>query len=383
MPVSFLPAWFYYHSGKNQYPDKKLGKEVTSGFLAVAVGTAFFIPALSLVTTYMEQSPYVNNAEVWKNGSMSININYPNPMSIPVRYTVESMGSNMTVAIYHTKTITIKFIQLVPPENSVISTSDFINNTGKSLTKDIYKMPINARHFDEISNKTYNYSLKIGYIDSINKIKNIDEIAIPFKWRIMMKDLPWLNYLWIVMAGVIASRFITFIADTKKDDPLNIDRTESLWIAFTFIIAVIAFASFKDNVTLGNIVIFNILTSFAFGFGSQKVLELARAFPGTTIPTPSQVTGLEVTRKNGQIELKWDKNPETDIDEYYIYRGLAPNFIITAQAPTYKRPADETSYLDKEVEPGHDYYYRISAVNKGRSIGPHSAEKKIVFSVNK
>jgi len=113
------------------------------------------------------------------------------------------------------------------------------------------------------------------------------------------------------------------------------------------------------------------------------VLELARAFPGTTIPTPSQVTGLEVTRKNGQIELKWDKNPETDIDEYYIYRGLAPNFIITAQAPTYKRPADETSYLDKEVEPGHDYYYRISAVNKGRSIGPHSAEKKIVFSVNK
>ena len=206
----------------------------------------------------MEQSPYVNNAEVWKNGSMSININYPNPMSIPVRYTVESMGSNMTVAIYHTKTITIKFIQLVPPENSVISTSDFINNTGKSLTKDIYKMPINARHFDEISNKTYNYSLKIGYIDSINKIKNIDEIAIPFKWRIMMKDLPWLNYLWIVMAGVIASRFITFIADTKKDDPLNIDRTESLWIAFTFIIAVIAFASFKDNVTLGNIVIFNI-----------------------------------------------------------------------------------------------------------------------------
>ena len=372
----FLAAWFFYYSGRNQYPDKKFGKEATSGFLAVAVVTAFFIPTLSLITTFMEQTPDVNNAQVWKNGSISVTINYPNPLSIPVRFTVESFSKDMTVSIYHPKSVTIQFIQLLPPENSIISTSDFTNKTEKLATKDIYKMPIYARHFDEISNKSYSYNLKIGYSDSSSKVKSINEITIPFKWRLIMNDLPWLNYLWIVMAGVVASRFITFIADTKKDDPININRTESMWIAFTFIIAVIAFASFKDNVTLGKIVIFNILTSFAFGFGSQKVLELARAFPGTTTQTPAQVTGLEVIRKTGQIELKWDKNPEKDIDEYYIYRGGSPDFVIMAEAPTYKCPQDETSYVDKKVEDGHDYYYRISAVNKARNIGPHSAEEK-------
>ncbi len=384
----FYTGWFFYYRednkfprdaktvNKNENPEIRRGREVTSGFLIVAIGTTFFIPTLSLITSYLEQPQDVNNVITWSNGSILVNINYPNPLNIPIKYSLENLTKNLMVTVYHPANVRISFLDLVSPQDSVISTSPKFNNITKKLyTKEIFNMPIYAQHFDEISNKTYNYSLIMGYTDSSSKDKEVKQITIPFEWTIIMKDLPWLNYLWIVMAGVVASRFITFIADTKKEDPIDIDRTESLWIAFTFIIAVIAFASFKENVILGNIGIFNVLASFAFGFGSQKVLELTRVFPGTSVSTPAQVTGLKLTSESNEIKLEWDSTSETDIDHYNIYRGKAPGFIITAQAPTAMSP--ENSYTDTGLDPDTNYYYRVSAVNKASSIGPHSTEETI------
>ena len=352
----FYASWIFYYRDDNKINGNRRGKIVTSGFLAVAVGTAFFIPTLSLITSYMENPPDVNYISTWSNASMLVNIYYPNPLNIPIKYTIDSLSKDLTVKINHPNSITITSLGLVPPQDSIISTSgnftDITSKSGMNVSSNItsksgmnvssnitsksgmnvFNMPIYARHFDEISNKTYNYRLIMGYTDSSSKTKDIKQVIIPFKWTIIMKDLPWLNYLWVVMAGVVASRFITFIADTKKDEPIDIDRTESLWIAFTFIIAVIAFASFKENVTLGSILIFNVLASFAFGFGSQKVLELARVFPGTSISTPAQVTGLSATPASNQIELQWNPNPETDIDHYNIYRGQQEGFIIISSS---------------------------------------------------
>lgn len=392
----YYASRFFYYRYDNEYPSEatksqklpRLGRNVTSGFLFVAVGTAFFIPTLSLVTSYLEEVTDVGNTKSWKNGTIFININYPDPLNIPVTYSLEGKSKEIIVEIDKPKNVTIRFVKLVSPSDPLISTSGnfkpitnktdskILNNIVTAQGMTLYHLPIKAVHLGEISNKTYNYSLNVGYTDTISKTNEIKQITIPFNWTVVMKDLGWLNYLWIVMAGVVASRFITFIADTKKTEPINIDRTESLWIAFTFIIAILAFASFKDNVTLGSIVLFNVLIAFAFGFGSQKVLELARAFPGSSSITPAQVTGLELVSDSKQIKLKWDQNPETDIDYYYIYRGEAPGFPITAQAYTHRIPSKDTTFTDTGLDdPNKTYYYRVSAVNKDGNIGRHSTEK--------
>jgi hypothetical protein len=393
----FYASWIFYYRENNVLRRETItvngknvikiirGKNVTSGFLAVAVGTAFFIPTLSLVTSYSEQATDINNIETWSIGETFVTISYPNPLSIPVKYNLENLDKNLTVKINHPQSVTVTSVDLLSPQDSIVSTSLNFTNSTKKLSSEIsssianksgvkvFTMPVNAIHNGELSNKTYNYSLIMGYTELSNKTNYNKQVTIPFNWTVITKDMPWLSYLWIVMAGVVASRFITFIADTKKNEPIDIDRAESLWIAFTFIIAVIAFASFKENVTLGSIVIFNVLASFAFGFGSQKVLELARAFPGTSISTPAQVTNLRsAAATSNQIQLEWDPNPETDIDHYNIYRGLASNFIIIAQAPNGVTPA--TSYTDTGLKNNTNFFYRVSAVNKDGGIGPHSAE---------
>lgn len=390
--VLFYVSLFFYHRKINEYPPENdngntripLGKNVTSGFLAVALGTAFMIPTMSLVTSYLEEVPDVSNTKSWSNGSLYANIKYPNPLYVPVKNSLESKIKNITVQIYHPDTANIKFLNLIAPGGSSVSTDgNFTNMTKKLVTtipvnvsgtliEKLYNAQIRVVHNGDIANKTYNYNLVLGYIDTVGKTGGIKEIIIPFNWTIITKDLSWTNYLWIVMAGVVTSRFITFVADTKKTETIDIDRTESIWIAFTFIIAILAFSSFKDNVTLGQIVLFNVLISFAFGFGSQKVLELARAFPAST-QIPAQVKGLKLTPEATQIKLEWDQNSENDIDYYNIYRGKSENFVILAQAPTHTSPVTETSYTDKGLDPG-TYYYRVSAVNKAGSIGPHSSE---------
>ena len=147
----------------------------------------------------------------------------------------------------------------------------------------------------------------------------MEEVIVPFEWTIISKDLTWLGYFWIVLAGVVASRLISFVVDTGANEPLNIDRREAVWLVYTFVIAVLAFASFKDEILGLDSIMFGVITAFVFGFGSDKVLELARAFPRTSQTTssgPSQVQGLSVTVPSGtteQLKLDWTQNPESDI----------------------------------------------------------------------
>ena len=51
-----------------------------------------------------------------------------------------------------------------------------------------------------------------------------------------------------------------------------------LWIVFSFIVAVLVFASFKQNVALIDSVLINISIAFAFGFTFDRTLEMATRF---------------------------------------------------------------------------------------------------------
>jgi fibronectin type 3 domain-containing protein/type II secretory pathway pseudopilin PulG len=62
-----------------------------------------------------------------------------------------------------------------------------------------------------------------------------------------------------------------------------------------------------------------------------------------------------------QLKISWNKNKESDIVEYRLYK--ADNFDFTDQE-IFIIPPDTTFYMDSEVIEGKNYYYKVSAVDE-------------------
>ena len=111
---------------------------------------------------------------------------------------------------------------------------------------------------------------------------------VPFQWTVRMTDLSLTTYFWIIMAGVVTSRFMSLILEKTEahrgqgDHDKNfqiIDWKDGLGILFSLIIALILFSSFKEQLSsLTTMVLFNISIAFAFGFGFDKTLEVVPRF---------------------------------------------------------------------------------------------------------
>jgi hypothetical protein len=369
-------GWAYYRRESNKFRNGKYGKEVTIGFIIVAAATAFFIPTLSLLTVESENTTSVNNFVNWHNGTMDVTIEYTNPLVIPLRYTMENLSNQVYVSVTGLENNTIYSLQLLSPENTINSHDGKFTPLENKTNSIKYIGKLTARHSDEISNSSYAYNLRIEYFDKGNNTLN--HAVIPFQWTIISKDLSWLGYFWIVLAGIVASRFITFIIETGNLEKLDLNRTEALWLIYSFIIAILAFAGFKDQDILGESIFFNIMAAFAFGFGSQKVLELARQFPrssnGGDTP-PAQVTGLQVVPNAGppsRMDITWIAYTEPDLHHYNIYRGNQPNFAVNLTTPDFT--SQTHTYSDSPVVANNIYYYRIAVVNTSSTVGQLSIE---------
>lgn len=369
--VLIVAGTFYYLRQSNKIKKGKYGKEVTVGFIIVAGATAFGIPALSLLTVESENVTSVNNFVNWKNGTLDVTIKYTNPLEIPLRYTMQNLSNLLYVDVTGLKNLTFNSPQLISPENSIISYDGEFRRLNQSSNSIEYVTELNARHYDDISNKSYPYELRISYVDNENN--TLHSAVIPFQWTIIPKDLNWLGYFWIVLAGIVASRFITFVVDTPQLERLDINRTEAVWLVYSFIIAVLAFAGFKDQNILGASIFFNIMAAFAFGFGSQKVLELARQFPRSQneASPPAQITDLTAVVAAGQINLGWTESKETDLHHYNIYRGTETNFEVIPSSPY---SMSQINQFEDDNVPPNTYYYRVAAVNLSNKIGKLSVE---------
>jgi hypothetical protein len=135
-------------------------------------------------------------------------------------------------------------------------------------------------------------------------------------------DLNPVIYFAIVMIGVLFSRILTLLLNKVKDnkraltpgqlktklaelsrvpeneveqkikdelklkvktkDLLEIQPMDSLWLLFSFVISVLIFAAFNQQVHLGPSIMVNVVLAFGFGFGFQKVLEVASNFSDLT-----------------------------------------------------------------------------------------------------
>ena len=76
---------------------------------------------------------------------------------------------------------------------------------------------------------------------------------------------------------------------------------------------------------------------------------------GISVPTGLRVAGIFDDR----VEISWNANPETDLQEYRVYRSESLGGTFVRLDPS----AGESQYVDRTVVRGKTYYYKVTAVN--------------------
>jgi len=100
------------------------------------------------------------------------------------------------------------------------------------------------------------------------------------------------------------------------------------------------------------------------GDGGQ-IRDWSLTFTKQTLDVPPvSPVGMYVIAQDGSIELKWNRNSETDLNKYYIYRDVTPVPTTLIDSVVAMSPPD-TTYIDNTVVNGQIYYYRITAGDLG------------------
>lgn len=80
---------------------------------------------------------------------------------------------------------------------------------------------------------------------------------------------------------------------------------------------------------------------------------------------PTAPKNLKATMQNGAVRLDWDKNTETDVAGYFVYRAPISQIVVSPQnkiSPP-STPISFTQYLDSNIQKGLTYYYIVTAVD--------------------
>ena len=80
-------------------------------------------------------------------------------------------------------------------------------------------------------------------------------------------------------------------------------------------------------------------------------------------PTDFTVYAYNLPDETPSVELRWTANTESDFDHYSIYRHTT--FQLTTDSSYFVAQTTSNMFVDTDVEVGTEYYYRITAVDKG------------------
>jgi len=262
-----------------------------------------------------EYVPYSDSTTLYKKDNpFPVLVKRPSTILVPLRNVYRPIDNNVLVQIYNDlPNITITNVKLSTTSDSILSFNDTftplhtINLIGASkitgdasaTTKKImdinwdypvkqYNMKVSAQHNLEVTNTTNPYTITILYLNSTSGKPILQSLPLIFNWPIKTLDFSLIAYFWIVLIGVISSRALSRAIKQKEDDPNNkltsteLHNIDYVWILFSFIIALLIFSSFKQQVSLTTHIIANISAAFAFGFGFDKVLEVAERFKSLT-----------------------------------------------------------------------------------------------------
>ncbi|MFA6468411.1 MAG: LamG-like jellyroll fold domain-containing protein, partial [Bacteroidota bacterium] len=88
-------------------------------------------------------------------------------------------------------------------------------------------------------------------------------------------------------------------------------------------------------------------------------------------PAPDAPTNLAATATDGQIQIHWNPNTESDFEKYYIYRGTSPNPTVVIDSTS---AIDDTLKTYTGLTNYTTYYFRIAAKDTSGNVGLYSNE---------
>jgi hypothetical protein len=206
----------------------------------------------------------------------------------------------------------------------------------RTLTRGIRHRPVES----EVSNLA-----RLQVLDVARPVEHLDgkitEDAIVLGWQPPTKTLGGLEVK--LLAGYRIYRSTTgkpgsFQLVGENNEPSYLDRDFEFGRAYSYEVG----AMFKEGGTT------------AESEPSQPYLVVPRdVFP------PARPTGLTGLYTNGAVELVWDANTEKDLAGYYVYRrenGEQSKRLNETPLPT-------PILRDTSVQPGHTYFYQVTAVD--------------------
>lgn len=113
---------------------------------------------------------------------------------------------------------------------------------------------------------------------------------------------------------------------------------------------------------------------------SVGLVESGDSPPAAVVPEdrfpPSPPGGLRAVVSGTAVELSWNLSPETDTAGYNVYRRSISGRSPAQRARINPELLAAPSFSDKNVEPGHQYEYTITAVDdKGNESEPSAPYK--------
>jgi pectate lyase/pectin methylesterase-like acyl-CoA thioesterase len=112
--------------------------------------------------------------------------------------------------------------------------------------------------------------------------------------------------------------------------------------------------------------------------GESEFSNYSQALPNDIAPPSGEITGLKATVREGQLTISWDAVPPVkDEAIYYILeRGTTPAGPFIKLLEGDQERITSTSYLDKNLTNGTEYYYKLTAWNMGGE-GPSKLLEKV------
>ena len=104
--------------------------------------------------------------------------------------------------------------------------------------------------------------------------------------------------------------------------------------------------------------------------------QTTKASSSTDRTPPGKVVKVTVkVVSSNQIDLKWTKNKESDINHYNIYRGTKSSFKVSPGVTVPTGTSTTNSYSLTGLKPSTKYYVKIAAVDNSGNMGSLSSAK--------
>jgi hypothetical protein len=281
-----------YSKIEDRLPGPKLGTSVILIFSIIMGFSAIFTYSSVIV----ESVPINHLVEKVDGQNMSILIDREPTVLIPLK-TVTPFPPRYTLiqaSINHNVNTTIEAVKLSTTDSilSYPTKFQFVNSTTVNGSKrDHFTMEAYANHNLEIDNSSKQYTIDVIYSNLTNNTPQ--KWSVSFSWPIKTLNMSIFGYFWIVLIGVLVSRLLSLVLDKLEkiqrtqdvveknritSQPIVLNINDYIWITFSFIIAILIFSSFNEQVELTTNIIINISLAFGFGFGFDKVLEVTKRF---------------------------------------------------------------------------------------------------------